>query len=189
MNNGKALVARLRDSVRAPALLIALVATFLLGWFLWRDGADLRDAAAAPCGIVSLEVAGTAKGAQAIVDSWKNAHPVRQILWDFPFIVAYAYSLFALGTFAARYANYRGRPGLARIAGWAALAGLFAGACDVFEDFGMLWTIGNGARWPVPFLTSLFATAKFSLIGVALVVSLSASVLALLWPSRLRLSH
>ena len=186
MDSVKTLVATLRDSVRAPALVIALVATFLLGWFLWRDGADLRNTETAPWGIVSLEVACTTKGAQDIVDSWQNAHPVRQILWDFPFIVAYGYSLFAFGTFAARYANFRGRPGLARIAGWAALAGLLAGACDVLEDSGMLWTIGSGARWPIPFLTSLFATTKFSLIAASLVASLSVSVSALLRPDRMR---
>jgi hypothetical protein len=183
MDSGKNPVAALRSSVQTPAPLIALVATFSLAWFLSRDGAALQNAEA-PWGIVSLELACTANGAQGIVDSWKNAHPVRQIFWDFPFIVAYAYSLFAFGTIAARYANYRGRPGVARIAEWAALAGLLAGACDVLEDCGMLWTIWSGARWPVPFLTSLFATVKFSLIVASLVVSLS----ALLWPDRLRFS-
>jgi hypothetical protein len=187
MDSGKTLVAWLRDSVRTPTLLIALVATLLLAWFLSSDGADLTNAMA-PRGIVSLELACTTDGAQGIVDSWKDAHPVRQILWDFPFIVAYAYSLFGFGTLAARYANNRGRPGLAKIAGWAALAGLLAGACDVLENSGMLWTIGIGARQPIPHLTSLFATVKFSLIVASLIVSLVVWVSALLRPDRLRLS-
>jgi hypothetical protein len=187
MDSGKMLVASLRDSVRTPAVLFALVATLLLAWFLASDGAALQNAKA-PWGIVSLELACTTDGAQGIVDSWKNAHPVRQIVWDFPFIVAYAYSLFAFGTIAARYANVRGRSGLARIAEWAALAGLLAGACDVLENFGMLWTIGIGAQRPVPFLTSLFATVKISLIVASVVISLSTLLSALLWPDRLRSS-
>ena len=182
------LVASLRDFVRAPTLLIAVVATILLAWFLSSDGAALQNAMA-PRGIVSLELACTTDGAQGIVDSWKDAHPVRQILWDFPFIVAYAYSLFGFGTLAARYADHRGRPGFAKIAGWAALAGPLAGACDVLENSGMLWTIGSGAQGPVPHLTSLFATVKFSLIVVSLVMSLVVSASALLWPDRLRFSN
>jgi NADH:ubiquinone oxidoreductase subunit K len=183
MDTVNKLVAPLRNSVRTPAPLIALVATLILGWLLSHNGVALRNADA-PMSIMSLELAWHTAAAQRIVASWKNVHPVPQILWDFLFIVAYAYLLFALGITAAHYANYRNRPLLARIAGYAALAGLFAGACDVLENFGLLWMIGIGAQQPVPFLTSLFATVKFLLIFVAFVVSLA----ALLWPDRLRFS-
>ncbi|WP_375413478.1 hypothetical protein [uncultured Bradyrhizobium sp.] len=177
MDSGKKLVALLGSSVRTPAPLIALAATFLLGWLLSHNGEALKTADA-PMRVVSLELAWHTEVAQRIVNSWKNVHPVPQILWDFLFIVAYAYLVFAFGITAARYANYRNRPVLARFAGYAALAALFAGACDIVENFGLLWMIGMDARQPVPFITSLFAALKFLLISAAFVVSL----VTLLWP-------
>ena len=182
MDAGKKLVVLLRNSVRTPAPLIALAATILLGWHLSRDGAAFKNAGA--MSIVSLELAWRTECAQKILNSWTNVHPVPPILLDFLFIAAYSYLLFAFGTIAARNANYRNRPRLTAIAESAALAGLVAGACDVLENFGMLLTIGVGPHQPVPFLTSLFATVKFSLVGVSLIVSFT----TLLWPDRLRFS-
>jgi hypothetical protein len=177
------LVVSLRDSVRTPAPLIALVATILLGGLLWCGDVAFKHAHA--MSIVSLELAWRTEDAQKILDSWATVHPVRQILWDFLFIIAYSYLLFALGTIVARDANYRHRPLLASIASYAALAGLLAGACDVLENFGMLLTIRIGPHQPVPFLTSLFASTKFFLALAAVSVSFT----TLLWPDRLRFSN
>jgi hypothetical protein len=183
MDTGKTLIATLRHSVGTPAPLIALVATILLGGLLWCGDVAFKNAGV--MSIVSLELAWRTEDAQKILNSWATVDPVRQILWDFLFIIAYSYLLFALGTIVARDANYRNRPSLARIADCAALAGLLAGVCDVLENFGMLLTIGIGAHQPVPFLTSLFARTKFSLALVAASVSFT----TLLWPDRLRYSN
>jgi hypothetical protein len=182
MDSGKNLIALLHRSVRTPAPLVAFIATPLLGWLLSLGDGTFKKAGA--MSIVSLELAWRTECAQTILDSWTTVHPVPPILLDFLFIAAYSYLLFAFGTIAARNANYRDRPRLAEIAESAALAGLVAGACDVFENFGMLLTIGIGPHQPLPFLTSLFATVKFSLVGVSFIVS----CMTLLWSDRLRFS-
>ena len=182
MDRGTNPVALLRRSVRTPAPLLSLVATILLGGLLSLGDATFKKAGA--MSIVSLELAWRTEDVRKILNSWANVHPVPPILLDFLFIAAYSYLLFAFATVAARDAKYRNRPGLAEMGGHAALAGLVAGVCDVLENFGMLLTIGIGVHQPVPFLTSIFATVKFSLVVVSSMVSFA----TLLWPDRLRFS-
>jgi len=175
-----------RSSAETAAPLVALLATLILAVFLSWAGKELRNDDA-PRGGLSLQFAwhdDCAKPhcASKIVGSWharKGAATV-QVLADFPFIVAYAYLLFAFANAAARDAGNRNRPQLARFSKYAALAGLLAGAFDVVENFGLLTMLWLTPQQPLPLLTSLVASAKFALIGIALLTSF----VIRLWPVR-----
>jgi hypothetical protein len=170
-------LARLRNSAaRTFAPLIALIATLALSLFLGHQGALL------PSGAISLQRAWDSETATKIVQSWSalKSQATAQVLWDFLFIVAYSYLLFAFGSAAARDAGNRGQPRLARFATCAAAAGLLAGCCDVIENIGLLTMIWLMTEQPLPALTWLASSAKFSLIGF----SFLASLVTLLWPVR-----
>lgn len=170
--------ATLRSSTSTIAPLAALVVTLALGLYLFQAGAKLHPEA------ISLQRAWTSSTAEEIVQSWKTANEVDkaadQVLWDFLFIVAYAYLLFAFGHAAARDAGNRGLSRLAKIAGCGAVAGLLAGALDVVENIGLLTMIWGRTAPPIPSLTSLASLAKFILVGVSYLIS----VATLLWPVR-----
>jgi hypothetical protein len=172
-------IARLRNGAATTfAPLIALIVTLGLGLYLFDAGTKLHPPA------ISLQKVWNSETAASIVQSWTNAKETdkatAQVYWDFLFIVAYAYLLFAFGSAAARDARNRTMPRLAKIAGCAAVAGLLAGCFDVAENIGLLTMIGRTTAQPLPFLTSLASSAKFALIAV----SYLGSVAALLWPVR-----
>ncbi len=158
------------------APLIALIATLALFLFLGHQGSLL------PSGAISLQRSWDSETATKIVQSWSalRSQATAQVLWDFLFIVAYSYLLFALGSAAARDAGNRGLPRLASFATCAAAAGLLAGCCDVIENIGLLTMIWLTTQQPLPALTWLASSAKFALIGL----SFLASLVTLLWPMR-----
>src|SRR5262249_39843525 len=97
--------ASIRFCARHRAGIVLAAGTAGLGIFLHSQGAPLNNDIA-PDGILSLELASSAKRVQAILDSWKGLRDtaVRQVRWDFPFIVFYALSLFRFGLWASRRA-------------------------------------------------------------------------------------
>jgi hypothetical protein len=127
--------------------------------------------AEAPAGIVSLELACTAEKAGCILDAWAKKDPGLRatarlgVWWDFPLILAYVATL-ALGCIESGKVlkNSWGWPGFAR-AGWFFVGlALIAGACDVFEDLGLLKQLGAGADAAWALRTCRASTTKFILI-------------------------
>ncbi|MBI3514692.1 MAG: hypothetical protein HY060_11615 [Proteobacteria bacterium] len=166
--------------------LLLFIATVGLMLYLARQGADLVTAAA-PQGIVSLELAWHSNIADPIIKSWNvsqdcqaivqvwnvpnNCRAIVQVWIDVPFIAAYASLLFWLGRTAATRVEPTD-PGLARRARRAAVLGLLAGALDIIEDIGLLLMLNNMGGSILPTATSIAATAKFVLILWSLWVSL-----------------
>lgn len=154
---------------QAILLVLLALATISLMAVLARQGRAL-ETDAAPHGILSLEFAWTPHRAEAIRESWKNAHPKlmdtarQQLRLDFAFLLVYPLLLSLAG---AMLADPRGSS--------LAVAGLFtswlvlaAAPLDALENISLLRVLHRG---PTPFLTRLAwwcAVLKFSLIFAAL---------------------
>jgi hypothetical protein len=95
-------------------------------------------------------------------------------LLDYPFIVAYVALFVFFGLRSRRAAERRGMSGLACAAGASAWGALVAGVCDCLEDIGLIIMIGWDNPPPiVPLLTSLFSSAKWLLIAINLLVTIT----------------
>ncbi len=126
---------------------------------------------AAPQGIVSLELAGSAEAAGSILASWNAAASLRAAFGlglDFLFALLYAVTIGAACVWAAR-AFRPVWPGLAAggvLLAWEmGLAALF----DYLENIALLAILFGGAHSPLPEIARALALLKFCLIGVALV--------------------
>lgn len=126
--------------------------------------------------IVSLELAGSASRAKAIVDAWSREGLLgaarRNVFLDFPFLVAYS-TLLALAvvlvergaTSSGFISTDAGEVGIAFV-----LAAFAAGVCDAVENGALLGMLSKDAE-----ITQVrarvatgFAVAKFALVVVAL---------------------
>ncbi len=163
------------NPARKPLFYFFLAATVVL-LFLFQPLNRPLTTAAAPAGIVSLQLAATPERAQSILDSW-NAHSrlfaAFGLGFDYLFMFAYAAAL-ALGALLA--ANRH--PGwLARLGGWAGWGAWMAAILDALENFGQFHQLFNGRTdWTAPI--AVLAGLKFTLILLVLVYDLA----GWLWP-------
>jgi hypothetical protein len=116
----------------------------------------------APWGIVSLELAWSATGADLVVDSWATVKDaaVVQILLDFPFLVVYPVCLSLWVSLMARGAK-----------GWLATTGvllswgvLFSGPLDAIENLAMLKMLTDQPTEILVKVASISALLKFGLV-------------------------
>lgn len=127
---------------------------------------------AAPGGIVTFELAGSAEKSAAILASWDETASLFAAFGlglDYLFMPCYALTL-SLGTLLAA-GRHAGRfKTLGALAGWGALA---AALFDAVENFA-LWKILLGA-WASPWaeLATACAQAKFGLLALGLVYALA----------------
>ena len=149
-------------------------------------GAKLKDSV--PHGGVSLQLAGSAATAEAIIGKWRAANELDrvrgQVWWDFLFVVGYSGFLLYLGLACASVAEWRdtlekrygsGALYYAELKDFAlacGLLGILAGLMDVLENFGILLMLDGhvgmlGGYISVAMLTTLFASLKFALIGLS----------------------
>jgi hypothetical protein len=166
---------------RSPLLVRFVALTGLATLWLFAKLVTI-DQQLAPYSIVRFEFAGSPEGARPMLDAWGKPLPedkrttqatngldaARQsLVFDFPFLVAYAAFLSALGLLA-----YRAAPaGLARLGAWLSLAPFVAAALDVFENIALLLVLQQPqAPPPLPLrLAAVLAGVKFALvIGVVL---------------------
>jgi hypothetical protein len=152
-----------------------LIGTVLLGAWLSHKGAALFTDAA-PLGEMSLQLAGSAAAAKAVVKSWASVrHQARlQVIVDLPFVVFYAATLFHFGLWARRRALAAGEQWLAAAARVAAWGGLAAGILDFIEDWGLWVALRDQATDAVAARTAFCATAKFALIATGVAIPLFA---------------
>ncbi len=144
--------------------------------------------AAAPRGIVSLELAGSPAIAQAILESWGpdgRRQALLSLRLDYVFLMAYALVLWRLCRMVAT--AWPDRLRLARRAGYIAGNAQWAAALlDVIENI-MLQSIlaGSPAAFP-PLVARWCALVKFSLIGCAWVYLVLAGGMRIIffWSSR-----
>jgi hypothetical protein len=159
-------------------VLAFLAATTLLLAILQRQGVGLVNERS-PYGIVSLELAGSAHEARAIVSAWeaegKTATAIRNIRLDFLLIPFYSILLYmACGSLAT---NKPARH--SRIGAWIAFGCLLAGLLDVFENIIMMSTLRGRISETGVTAASLLAKTKFAWIGLALAYILYSSIRSL----------
>jgi hypothetical protein len=121
-------------------------------------------------GIVSFELAGSADRSQEIQDEWgeDGRDAARQQLWiDYGFMLAYGAFLVMAAAATRDLARSRGWPRLVAIGVLAVPAGGIAAGCDAIENACLLLTLGDAGSW-APVTATVFATAKFALLLVAL---------------------
>jgi hypothetical protein len=129
---------------------------------------------AAPMGVVSLQFAGSAANAQAILDSWDAQAKIYagfSLGLDFLFILAYptTVALACLWT-----ANLARTPGwLAATANGLAWGQMAAAGLDVVETAASFYLVAEGVVAPLPELIYATAVPKFILILAGIGVGLS----------------
>lgn len=159
------LLARVPTARRGMVLRSATVATALLLVAITTLGLPLRTGAA-PLGIVSLQFAASPEAAERMLASWSSV-PRPRLLWahglDLLLPVAYALAI-GLGAMRSAHAALTAERSAA-IASGAAVA---AAVADQIENVAMASTILLGASWAGVLVTLVAATAKSTLLVLAL---------------------
>ncbi len=149
-----------------PWLLAAFLGLFfVVGWAMMNITASVKPKA------LRLEFPWTKKAADEILDKWKNdpatAGKVRKSLaLDFLFIVAYVGGLVVAAAMATGVLGWA--PSVGAAITWGVIAAGLLDVCENISQFAML--AGRRGLWPQ--FTSGCATAKFLLVGIALLYAL-----------------
>jgi hypothetical protein len=166
------------QSPRRGLIVLGLfLATLAIGALALPALGDMGDEGV---GIIEFELARTSQKASEYYGQLGPAgrDAAKESLYlDYPYLVAYGlfYALMCL-VVAARAAER----GLERVARWgrpAAIAGLMAAVCDAVENAALLRVLDGHTDQPWPGIAFTFASAKFVLIGLALVYALVGFVL------------
>lgn len=146
---------------------IFLIGTILTQVVVFRTGTTLKTTET-PIGVINLEFAYNTIRTDAIMKSWSMANGIDNIkvvkintYYDFLFLFFYAGFLFlACKKIATLNTNKTGL--------WIARGALLAGLFDVFENFGMLYTLSGHNNNLVTLFTAIFASIKFLLVIIAI---------------------
>jgi hypothetical protein len=135
-----------------------------------------------PASIVSLELAHDAPSVEEITTSWNQegmTSRARTNIWiDFLFIPFYVMLFYTLcGSISVRMNGFSAKLGVLL-----AFGSLMAGVFDVLENILMLFSLHGHYNNFTALLTAIFATAKFSLLLLAVLYILP-------WGMRLLLLH
>ncbi|HEU4739121.1 MAG TPA: hypothetical protein VFS54_08590 [Solirubrobacterales bacterium] len=152
---------------RARALVLLAVAVVAL--LAAMKPAEDRMTETGP-GIVSFELAGSADRSQEIQDEWgeDGRDAARQQLWiDYGFMLAYGAFLVLAAAATRDLARSRGWSRLVVIGALAVPAGGIAAGCDAIENACLLLSLGDAGSW-APVTATVFATAKFALLLIAI---------------------
>jgi hypothetical protein len=158
-----------------------LAGTIIMMLAMYCSGKPLQTAET-PAGIVALELAPTKAKAESILSSWKKASAANYNIvtsakmntW-FDFIFLFFYSCFlcsCLLLLAARLHNKIGH-----VLKLAAPVILFAGLMDIFENAGMLLTLGGFSNDIVVGITFTCALIKWIIVLATLLLLIYASLL------------
>lgn len=121
-------------------------------------------------GIVSFELAGSADRSQEIQSEWgeDGRDAARQQLWiDYGFMLAYGAFLVLAASATRDLARSRGWRRLVSLGALAVPAGGIAAGCDAIENACLLLTLSDAGSW-APVTATVFATAKFALLLIAI---------------------
>ena len=148
---------------------LVLLAVAVLALLAAMNPAEQRMTDNGP-GMVPFELAGSADRSQEIQAEWgeEGRDAARQQLWiDYGFMLAYGAFLVLAAAAIRDLARSRGWRRLVALGAIAVPAGGFAAGCDALENACLLLTLGGAGSW-APVTATLFATAKFALLAVAL---------------------
>ena len=171
---------RLSPRAARGAFIPLVVVTLLVMAILNLVSAPLTTPAA-PMGIISYELAGTAAQAQSILDSWDSLtqlHASFALGFDYVFMLAYSTAI-ALGcVMAASVLGSRGWP-LAGIGAGLAWAQWLAAGFDAVENFALTAMLFGGVAAPLPQVAYWCAVLKFGLVFLGLVYAFYGGVVRL----------
>ena len=159
---------------------VLVVAFVALTATLMQSGRQLMTTAA-PLGIVSYQLAFSAEGAVAVLDSWDppaRDAAAQNLLWDFPYLVVYTWILSLL----CRAAGARSIPTISHTGSVVSRYVWFAAIFDTGENFALLYQLSYGASDAAALLAGSAASAKFGVIAIALTFLLVAGMT--LWMGR-----
>jgi hypothetical protein len=156
-------------------LLFLFIGTLVMITVMRWHGAPLITPVS-KAGIVSLELAKTAKKASEIINVWNYLEPPSHLIHhaitntyiDFIFIIFYSLFLYAYCFFISN----KQLPWAATVSRTLGLAALAAGFCDVIENYCMLQLLQQSVTGTYAFLSWLFAVIKFGLLVTVIVWSL-----------------
>ncbi len=153
---------------RGWGLIVAGVATVALLLAMSPSDGRMKDTGGP--GIVPFELSGGQSRADEILAEWgeDGQDAARESLWiDFGFLLAYGTFLTIALAVTRDLAVERGWARLAAIGGPVVYFGALAAACDALENVCLLLTLGeSGAAFPV--IATIFASAKFFFVAVAI---------------------
>jgi hypothetical protein len=154
------------QSSRARRFFFVAVALTLIAWLVQiRVNAPLTTGAA-PEGIVSFELAGSASRASAILESWGPTQ--RQVArtglgLDFLFLMLYPVAI-SMGCRIGADRIARARPRWASVGRTLSRLVLLCVALDAIENAALLHILATGAVQPWAFVAALMAYPKFGLV-------------------------
>ena len=157
---------------RSLVLSLALVALII---FVFIFTGTPLNTIAAPYGIVSFELAGSAARADKILNSWDATARERAAFslgLDFLFIPVYAGTVI-LGIHMAAE-KIQGR--LSAWRSWLTVALILAGLLDIIENIALLTILFQSPVTPLPSIAALCALPKFVLIIIGVVYALTGTV-------------
>jgi hypothetical protein len=156
-------------------LLLFLLGTITMMLIMAESGAMLKTAAA-PLGIINIELANTTAKTRAIINSWAPTADSDKITAakfntysDFLFLFFYAGFLF----FACKKIAVNSIGSVAKAGNIIAYAALLAGFADVMENTGLLFSLNYHISAVVSFCTAFFSTIKWSLVVIAVLYVLT----------------
>jgi hypothetical protein len=164
---------------RSRAFWFLLASTLLVMLVFSLTGGRLTTSAA-PNGIISLELAGTADKTRLILDSWDQQAQLIAAFglgFDYFFMVIYAVTLGLACLWARGSLHEKGWPfaGLAVPLAWAVLA---AALLDSVENVSLIWQLVLGPADTWARAAMICAWIKFSLLFLAIVFCFYALTLA-----------
>jgi hypothetical protein len=131
-----------------------------------------------PANIVQFEMAHTISAAQSIITAWGESG-VREarisIYLDFVFLILYSWAIGLGCRMAGNFSDirlFKSSSIFFMRAAW------FAGACDLIENFSMLFTLSHLNEFSVS-MSFYFAVIKFLIAAIALIFILLASSVGL----------
>jgi hypothetical protein len=173
-------LARVAAPRRKRAFAASLVLTIALSIAISLLGAALFGPAA-PSGIVSFEVAGTAVVARNILDAWGPAGIAaarQQTLLDFVYLLAYGLTL-VLGNGLAVWVWARRSVTMGWLGVVLSWGGLAAALLDAAENIAMLAQFAAGADDTLASVARACANVKFALILSGMIYMMFGAALAL----------
>jgi hypothetical protein len=156
-----------------PALVWSLVVAGLVAWVWMAVEGRIMTATGGP-GIVPYELARSEERSSAILDVWGpegRTAAVHSLLVDYVFIVAYAGLIIVVClSLGAALDGRTSTPTqiAAAAAPVAAIIAISAGVLDAVENAALLWQLEVRPARVAAAVAFLTATAKFALVGIAL---------------------
>jgi hypothetical protein len=154
---------------RKPVFVTFLVLTLAVMWVLSAVGEPLTTDAA-PQGIVSYELAGSASRAQEILDSWDAsalAHAGFSLGFDYVYLLSYSAAIGLACVWLADALSGRWRR-LALLGLWLAWGQWLAALLDAVENAALLAMLFGSVESPWPLVARWCAIPKFALVALGL---------------------